>query len=66
MPNDNLIIEYDGEQHYLGWGDKENLKEIQQKDAFKTAWCEKNGIKLLRIPFFKYDQIESILIAELK
>lgn len=65
LPNDNLIIEYDGEQHYFGWNGKENLKEIQQKDTFKTAWCEKNGIKMLRIPFFKYDQIENILIAEL-
>ena len=66
MRNIKLIIEYDGEQHYTGWGGKNNLKEIQQKDAFKTTWCENNGIKLLRIPFFKYDQIEDILKSEIE
>ena len=61
LPQRNLIIEYDGEQHYTGWIGKDNLNEIQAKDKFKTEWCEKNQIQLLRIPYYNYENIENII-----
>ena len=68
LPQHNLIVEYDGEQHYTGWNGKDNLNEIQAKDKFKTEWCEKNQIQLLRIPYYNYENIEDIIknILEVK
>lgn len=64
LPKHNIIIEYDGRQHFdknAGWG--ENLNVIQMRDAFKTKWCNDNNIKLIRIPYtdFKTITIEKLL-----
>lgn len=57
IPSKNLLIEYDGEQHYRNvtfgsTSDTAMLANIQDRDRIKTAYAEKNGIVLLRIPFF--------------
>ena len=56
VPNYNLCIEYDGEQHFRPieyFGGQEKF-EIQQKhDKIKNEYCNNNGISLLRIPYFK-------------
>ena len=61
--NKKYIIEYDGEQHFhqTGW---ENLTELQARDIFKTDWCKKNNIPLIRIPYTRYDDlcIEDLLL----
>lgn len=57
----NLIIEYDGEQHFkpmtLGKMTykeaKLNFKKIKTNDKLKNKWARRNRIKLLRI---RYDQ----------
>lgn len=61
LPEYNLCIEYDGEQHFKPvdfankgreWADKQF--EIRRTcDEIKTEYCKKNNIKLLRIPYFK-------------
>lgn len=64
--NNNLValIEYDGAQHHVAverWGGEENLKNVQNNDRLKTEYCEKNGIPLLRIPYWDYDNVENLV-----
>lgn len=39
---------------------------IKQRDSIKDKYCLKNNIKLIRIPFDKYDFIDDILISCIK
>lgn len=59
------LIEYDGEQHYKfikHWhGDDEGFKLQQLRDKIKTEYCKQNKIKLIRIPYTEYENIEKIL-----
>ena len=69
LPDYNTCIEYDGEQHYgsiLTFGGEEAFKRLQLRDKIKTEYCEKNGIKLIRIPYTmnKVD-IEPYILQEL-
>jgi len=69
LPDYNICIEYDGEQHYKltrfrGISvkkAKENFKEQPIKDAIKDKYCEDNNIKLIRIPYTEFEKIEEIL-----
>lgn len=73
--NNNLhcLIEYDGEQHfepidYAGKGEEwaeEQLKLNIIRDNIKDKYCFNNNIKLIRISYLNYDDIESILESEL-
>lgn len=59
----NIIIEYDGEHHfqenkYFGDG---NLEYITHNDDIKNNYCIKNDIKLIRIPYYLFNDIDSIL-----
>lgn len=61
LPKYNICIEYDGKQHFEqreGWTD---LKHIQYHDNIKTRYCEENNIKLIRIPYWDFNNIESII-----
>lgn len=66
-----LIIEYDGIQHYIpqrfnGTTSEEKNFELQQhKDNIKNTYCKENNIPLLRIPYWDFDNIEEILEKEL-
>lgn len=65
--NNKIIIEYDGEQHFLAkeyFGGEEELKKRQQKDLFKNQWCKKNNIPLIRIPYTDYDKINEKYLLE--
>ena len=39
---------------------KKNYEEV------KNIYCRNNNIGLLRIPYFKFDEIENILVNKLK
>ncbi len=55
LPNENILIEYDGEQHFRAidyWGGEERFKKQQESDEIKTKYAIDNNIPLLRI---KYD-----------
>lgn len=41
------------------------LKDIQYRDSIKTQYCKDNKIKLLRIPYWDYNNIETILTQEI-
>ena len=56
------IIEYDGEFHYKQFEKLGNDLGLQQKrDKIKTDYCKNKNIRLLRIPYWEKDNIESIL-----
>ena len=65
----NLMIEYDGEQHYIPvnfgkWNDTElqqKFEIIQKYDQLKNNYCEDNNIELLRIPYWEKENIEKII-----
>ncbi len=64
----NICIEYDGIQHfesieYFGGDDK--LKYTKKLDNIKNKWCEDNKIKLIRISYKNYNNIENILQKEI-
>lgn len=63
-----VCIEYDGIQHFesqKNWGGEEGLKSVQERDKLKNEYCEKNNIKLIRIPYWDYENIGKILKDEL-
>lgn len=50
----NLIIEYDGEQHFHPiefLGGEKRFKEQQFYDNYKNNWCKDNNIHIIRIPY---------------
>lgn len=52
--DNNICIEYDGEQHYKSveyFGGEEAFALRQRHDKIKTEYCERNGIKLIRIAY---------------
>lgn len=58
IPSSNLLIEYDGEQHFnedKGWD--EPIEEIQKRDQLKNEWALKNGYTLIRIPYTHYNNL---------
>ena len=60
----NMCIEYDGEQHFHNYRfEKSNdrLMKIQQHDKLKNEYCIRNNIKLLRIHYSDFNNIEKIL-----
>ena len=68
LPDYNLCIEYDGEQHnkiIKYWGDFDGLKDRQKKDNIKNDFCKKNNIKLIRISYLEKDKIERAYIEKI-
>ena len=41
------------------------LEKIQEHDKIKTLYCRDNGIRLIRIPYTQFNEIEEILKKEL-
>lgn len=70
LPNYNIVIEFNGEQHYKK---KENFFHREQgsfegqlvRDHLKKAYAERNGIELLVIPYWDFDNIDKILSEKL-
>lgn len=68
LPNYNVCIEYDGEQHFNAdkfYGGKKGLLEIQKRDNIKNNYCRTNNIKLIRISFREFKNINEILTKKL-
>lgn len=61
LPEHNILIEYDGIQHFqpvdfAGKGEEWAMMQFQitqSHDTIKTQYCKNNNIRLLRIPYFK-------------
>lgn len=65
LPQENMIIEYNGIQHYeevKHFHEKDNGFEKQKaRDRKLKKWCEDNNIKLLVIKYTQKERIEEIL-----
>lgn len=70
LPKYNSIIEFDGQQHFkpvkfwYGMDADTNLAKTIERDKIKNDYCYDNGIRLIRIPYWRYDDIEDILASE--
>ena len=71
LPQQDILIEYDGEQHFEDkgmFGDKNHQQkfELQQKyDKIKNDWCLKNNKKLIRISYKDYNNINQEYIERI-
>ena len=68
IPSLNMTIEYDGIQHFEPkdfFGGEESFNKLKEHDSIKSNYCMENNIRLLRIPYFQYEEIENILENEL-
>ena len=69
LPDYNVCIEYDGEQHFEiveHFGGLDSFIDTKIRDTIKNEYCKKNNIKLIRIPYWEFDNIEEILKHELE
>lgn len=61
LPELNRLIEFDGTQHSyqtnLNWEKNISLEERQQRDKIKNEWAAAHSIPLVRIPYWKRDNI---------
>lgn len=59
LPEHNILIEYDGEQHFHKVrNDRYGYEGIVARDNYKNQWCEKNNIPLIRIPYTDYNNLD--------
>lgn len=65
----NIIIEYDGRQHFeivKDFGGFDSFIDTKIRDTVKNIFCKNNNITLIRIPYWDFDNIEDILIRDLE
>lgn len=64
IPKLNLIIEFDGHQHYYPIDFFKGFKSFKKTikcDWIKNRYALKNSINILRIPFKEYDHMEGLI-----
>lgn len=69
LPEFGVLIEADGEHHFIpvrrgSMNDSEAamaLEHTKFHDDIKTAFCKQNGLQLIRIPYWKRDELEYFL-----
>lgn len=67
--NVKALIEFDGAQHFHPveyFGGEVAFKKLQYYDEIKNKYCLTNNIKLIRIPYYEMNSIDSILDKELQ
>lgn len=66
LPDFNMCIEFDGEQHYRNRGNFSNpLEYTKYNNKIKTEYCITNKIYLLKIPYWQYKNLNNILNKEI-
>ena len=74
IPEVNVLIEYDGEQHYqpILYKGMNNIKDAvashqttMKHDLIKTEFCKAHLIPLIRVPYWEADNMESFLFDEM-
>lgn len=62
LPDYNMLIEYQGEQHYeKRFGGRTDLEKIQRHDRIKKKYALSNGFHFLEIPYWELKNIGEIL-----
>ena len=65
----NVLCEYDGEGHYypVRFGTQstesalEKFEYTKYHDSIKNSYCQQQNIPLIRVPYYKYDDLEYYL-----
>lgn len=56
LSNYNILIEFDGAQHFQqtgwNWNSQEQFNLAIQHDKYKNQWCKEHQITLIRIPYY--------------
>ena len=69
LPDYNILIEYQGIQHYECtnrlWNNEENFQKTQEKDNIKRQYCERKNIKLIEVPYTDLKEINQEYILNL-
>lgn len=64
LPDDEILVEYDGEQHFhfnkLFHKQKSDFTKAQERDRLKNSFSLAKGIKLYRIPYWEMNNIVSL------
>ncbi len=69
LPEFDLYIEYQGQQHFRGvsiFGGQTEFEKGIERDAIKRQYIKNTGSNLLEIPYWKFNDIEKILIKKIK
>ena len=66
LPKYNLLIEYDGEQHYNDVGPYFDYESLRNNDQLKNKYAKEKRIHLLRIPYTEYDDLRDIILNEIE
>lgn len=71
IPNKNMIIEYNGQQHYkyiqfFHRGGYQAFVNQVNRDNVLREFCEANDIKLLQIPYVDNSRLEEVIHAFIK
>lgn len=56
------LIEFDGIQHFKAverFGGEEKFKIQQERDANKNKYCKEHGIRLIRIPYYDQNKLDT-------
>lgn len=61
-----IWIEYDGEFHYKDFYEDGSFEKMQIYDKLKNDYAKKNEWKLIRIPYWEFNNIEKILEKEVE
>ena len=64
LPDFNILIEYDGRQHFEiseHFGGIDAFVGTKVRDTIKNIYCKENDIELIRIPYWEFNNIETIL-----
>ena len=61
LPSYKIWIEYDGEFHYKKYYESQNFETLQIHDEIKNQYAKENGWRLIRIPYWDFENIENIL-----
>lgn len=64
VPECNIIIEFDGDQHYKPcdfFGGEKYFIKLHENDCIKDEYCKQNNINLYRIKYHKLKYIDKVL-----
>ena len=64
IEEERIALEFDGIQHFEPvdfFGGQEEFYKQQRYDAIKNQYCKDNNIKLIRIPYYEFNNIENLL-----